>query len=196
MLLDTSSYVGANNFMQVKFFVKNFIDYFHLTRSGLNPFIGFVPYSDRVIKNKMINFRYSTSARRLKGKVDEIPYDGSSGFGLDLALKYARDTLFTRFKGSRSWVPRVVLVITASARDWNSNQKNAIQREAERLKKTGSQLMIVSIGPVSSNDGFLRSIVDSKDHLHTVLFPYLLYEISKKLTNQICPEPSKYLSTT
>jgi collagen type XII alpha len=193
VILDTSSYFGSENFAQLKLFAKNFISYFELTNNGLNPFIGFIPYSDKIVERSVINFRYSTSTQRLSQKIDRLNFGGAWGTRLDLALKYARQKLFTINKGSRSWVPHVVLAITGSAQYWDSGRKDAIQHEAGLLRKSGVELMIASVDPTQSNQGYLRSLVDSQGDLFMVSYPYLLYGISERITRHVCPVPSKCL---
>ena len=193
VILDTSSYFGSENFAQLKLFVKNLLSYFELTTSGLAGAIGFIPYSDEVNERRVINFRYSTSTERLSQKFDRLRFDGAWGTRLDLALKYAREKLFTNYKGSRAWVTHVALAITGSAQYWDEGRKDAIRREAALLRKSGVQLIIASVDSTQSNEGYLRSLVDSEKHLQMLAYPYLLYGISEKITRQVCPVPSKLL---
>ncbi|XP_028410535.1 collagen alpha-6(VI) chain-like [Dendronephthya gigantea] len=190
VILDTSSYFGSENSPQLKLFAKNFISYFELTINGLNAFVGFIPYSDRIVERSVINFRYSTSAQRLSQKIDRLNFDGSSGSRLDLALRYARETLFTSRKGSRSWVPHVILAVTGSAQYWNPVRKGAIRDEIAELRKAGVRLIFASVDSTLGKQGYLRSLVDSQDDLYMVSYPYLLYGISERITKQVCPVPS------
>ncbi len=193
VIVDTSSYFGSENFAQFKLFARNFISYFELKNNGLNPFIGFIPYSDKIVEKSVVNFRYSQSSPRLGRKINQLNFDGAWGTRFDLALAYARKKLFTANKGTRSWVPHVVLAITGSARYWDTVRKNAIRDEAELLRKSGAQVIIASVDPTQSNQGYLRSLVDSQEHLYMVSYPYLLYGISEGISRQVCPVPSKYL---
>ena len=191
VILDTSSYFGSENFPQLKLFAKNFISYFELTINGLNPFVGFIPYSDKIVDRSVINFRYSTSVPRLSQKIDRLNFDGARGTRLDLALQYARVTLFTSRKGSRAWVPHVILAVTGSARYWDPVRKAAVRDEVAELRKSGVRLIIASVDSTRGNQGYLRSLVDSQDDLYMVSYPYLLYGISERITKQVCPVPSK-----
>ena len=193
VILDTSSYFGSGNFAQLKLFAKNLLNHFELTTSGLNAFVGFIPYSDKIVEKSVINFRYSSSIGRLSRKIDQLSFDATWGTRVDLALKYSREKLFTVHKGSRPWVPHVVLAITGSVQHWDPVHKDAVRREAALLGRSGAQLMIASVDLTQSNQAYLRSLVDSREHLYMVSYPYLLYGISEEITRQVCSVPSKRL---
>ena len=190
VLLDTSLYFGTENYLQLKFFAKNFVSYFELTDSGLNPFIGFIPYADSVVRKRVINFRHSTSVKRLQDKIDGLDFHGAWGTHLDLALKYAREELFTINKGSRSWVPHAILAITGSVQYWDPVRKAAVREEVSLLRRSGIQLVIASVDRTQGNEGYLRSLVDTREHLYIMSQPYLLNTISKKIKRQVCPVPN------
>lgn len=191
VILDTSSYFGSGNFAQIKLFAKDLLNHFELTTSGLNALVGFIPYSDKIVEKHVINFRYSHSIKRLGQKIDQLPFDGALGTRVDLALKYSREKLFSIYKGSRPWVPHVVLAITGSVQHWDPVHKHAVKQEAALLRESGVQLMIASFDPTQSNQAYLRSLVDSREHLYMVSYPYLMFRVSEKITRQVCPVPSK-----
>ena len=139
---------------------------------------------------RIINFRYSTSVKRLQDKIDGLDFHGAWGTHLDLALKYAREQLFTVNKGSRSWVPHVILAITGSASYWDSARKAAVRDEVASLRRSGIQLLIASVDRTQSNEGYLRSLVDTREHLYIISRPNMLNTISKKTKRQVCPVPS------
>lgn len=182
------------NFADLKAFVKNFINYFELKRKGLTPQIGVIPYSDKVLANLVINFRYSRSSSWLKSKVDSLSFDGGRGSRLDLALRSTPSLLFRRIKGSRAWVPHVVLAIIGSAASWDRPLTEAIKREALALRTQGFQLMVAAIGLTDQTDrAALESMVASKDDLYIVRYSYGLAQVASKIMQQACPKPSKLL---
>ena len=191
ILLDTSSYFGLGNFAQLKLFAKHLLNYFELTANRLNTFVGFIPYSGKIVDKFVINFRYSYSIERLSVKIDQLHFYDTWETRLDLALKYSREKLFTVYNGSRPWVPHVVLAITGSVQHWDLAQRDAVQREAVLLRESDVKLMIASIDPTQSNQGYLRSLVDSQEHLYMLSYPYLLYGISENIARQACPVSSK-----
>lgn len=190
VLVDSSIYFGAEDFAELKTFAKSFTTFFQLDRNGLAPFIGFLPYSDRVHETKMINFRYSTRATRLTRKIDKLDFDGGRGTRMDLVLRYARESLFSANKGSRSWVPHVVLAITGSARYWDVSLKEAMKGQARALRAQGIKLLVASVG--QSNAADFESMVASKDNVFLVRYPYGLLQVAEKMVRKICPTPSTF----
>ena len=130
LLLDSSSYFNQINFQEQKKFAQSFITYFKLRSHLIGPAIAVVPYSDKEItRSSMVNFIYSTSISRLNNKIKKLKYQGGRS-NLDYALRFTKDQLFTpgsvRPTGARSWVPRVVVVITGSWRTWSSSETREV----------------------------------------------------------------------
>ena len=193
VLLDSSSYFGAENFAALKTFANSFVTFFELDRNGLTPFVGFLPYSNTVSKDKMINFRYSTRIARVSAKINKMDFEGGRGSRMDIALKYARESFFINNMGSRSWVPHVVLAITGSTRYWDQGLKGTIKNEARTMRAQGINLVVASIGGTSVADRTdLESMVATKDDLFLVRYPYGLLQMTEKIVRNICPTPSKF----
>lgn len=167
--------------------------FFELDRNGLTPFVGFLPYSNTVSKDKMINFRYSTRIARVSAKINKMDFEGGRGSRMDIALKYARESFFINNMGSRSWVPHVVLAITGSTRYWDQGLKGTIKNEARTMRAQGINLVVASIGGTSVADRTdLESMVATKDDLFLVRYPYGLLQVTEKIVRNICPTPSKF----
>lgn len=198
VLIDSSAYFGSQNFDELKTVAKNFVTYFELSENRLGPFIGFIPYSDTVDPSKVINFRYSTSVRRLTKKINnKLKFDGGRGTRLDLALKNARESLFKRNKGSRTWIPHVVVAITGSMKYWDTqgSLRDDIKREALALRAQGIQLLIAAIGSSdTANRAYLESMVATSDDVFMVRYSYGLMQVAEKMVRQLCPAPVKTFS--
>ena len=193
VLLDSSSYFGAENFAALKTFANSFVTFFELDRNGLTPFVGFLPYSNTVSKDKMINFRYSTRIARVSAKINKMDFEGGRGTRMDIALKYARESFFINNMGSRSWVPHVVLAITGSTMYWDQGLKGTIKNEARTMRAQDINLVVASIGGTSVADRTdLESMVATKDDLFLVRYPYGLLQMTEKIVRNICPTPSKF----
>lgn len=78
-------------------------------------------------------------------------------------------------------MPHVVLAITGSVQQWDLAQKDAVQREAVLLRESHVKLMIASIDPTQSNQGYLRSLVDSQEHLYMLSY-HIYYTVFQKIS--------------
>ena len=126
LLLDSSTYFNQQNFEEQKKFAQSFITYFKLRSTKIGPAIAIVPYSDKKITRSTIaNFFYSSSIAFLTNKIKKLKYQGGQS-KLEDALRFTRNQLFVSRMGARSWVPRVVVVITGSWRTWDAYQTREV----------------------------------------------------------------------
>lgn len=126
LLLDSSSHFNQINFQEQKKFAQSFVTYFKIRSQLIGPTIAVVPYSDkRITRSKIANFFYSRSISGLNNRIKKLEYQGG-GSNLDAALRFTQNELFVPNMGARSWVPRVVVVITGSWRVWSSYQTREV----------------------------------------------------------------------
>ena len=96
-ILDTSSSVSDNNFIRQKEFVKNIIKQFPVGPDQTQA--GIIKYGDEAETG--INFYDFYIEADLFNAIDSLDHSKATESRLDLALKMARDTLFTASGGSR-----------------------------------------------------------------------------------------------
>ena len=110
IVLDKSKSVRIRNLKEVMKFLKNLIKKFHPAPDADH--FGFITFNKKA--NLVFNFADSEYHDKdaLLAKIDNEPMKLLYGTRTDLALKMARDELFTATGGDRPDKPNVMLVIT------------------------------------------------------------------------------------
>ncbi|KAK3737342.1 hypothetical protein RRG08_067406 [Elysia crispata] len=182
LLLDASGSVKKNNFQHQVAFAADLVAQFEVGPTKVK--VAAVTFASKVDSQFLLNDYNDTQSA--VAAIRQIPYSMGST-RTDLALRYARDVIFTPANGHRTGVPRVVLLAT----DGDSNNQTATSLEAQKLKKEGFTVFAIAIGnnldldalrDVATNASFV-SKVDSFTDLQNFL-PSLQSSICFELQSQ------------
>lgn len=138
-VIDTSTYVGEENFKKVKEFVKNVIRYFRIAPRHVR--VGMVTYS--TWERDDFNLNTYKNLRQVLQAIDKIPYKRGQEY-VSRALKYLRTFSFTYKDGARPHVINVAIAITNGKTNnllWTISQSNLLKRENVKI-------FVVAIGEV------------------------------------------------
>ena len=119
-LLDGSSSVGYDNFLNIQAFLIRLVGTFDID-SG-NTRVGLVVYSDGVESWKDIYLRqynsYPGALRSLQRAIADVSYGSGGSTDTHKALAYVRNWMLTERLGDRSNVTNVIVVLTNG---WSTN---------------------------------------------------------------------------
>jgi len=138
-IIDSSTYVGLENFKRVKNFVKNVIRYFRIAPSHVR--VGALTYSTAVRND--FNLNAYKNLREVLLAIDRIPYVRGQEY-TNRALNFVRRFSFTYRLGARPHVVNVAIVIT----NGRSNNLLWTTRQADFLKRKDVKVFVVAIGKV------------------------------------------------
>lgn len=137
-LLDSSGSIGQNNYLDMKRFINEVIDHFHISPKDTH--VGVVSFSTQA--QTEIRFTSKQTADAIKPSVLNITYQGHGTY-IDLGLKKTHMDLFSAQGGMRTNVPHILLVIT----DGKSNSGELKTRQqAQYLKDDGIVIFALGIG--------------------------------------------------
>ena len=149
-VLDSSSFIGNENFKRTKNFVKNVIRYFHIAPRHVR--VGAITYSTWVKDD--FNLNTFKNLRQVLQAIDKIPYMRGQHY-TSRALSYLRQYSFTYRLGARPHVINVAIVITNGQANniwWTADQ-------AKLLKHEDVKIFVVAIGNVDmANEEKIASV--------------------------------------
>lgn len=139
-LLDSSGSIGQNNYLDMKRFINEVIDHFHISPKDTH--VGVVSFSTQA--QTEIRFTSKQTADAIKPSVLNITYQGRGTY-IDRGLNKTHMDLFSAQGGMRTNVPHILLVIT----DGQSNSgelKTKTRQQAQYLKDDGIVIFALGIG--------------------------------------------------
>jgi len=136
-MLDTSSYIGFENFLQELEFVKNNIRYYNINPSCTQ--ISIVTYSDGAYNKFFLN-GYRTQ-QELINAIGQIKYQpgGSNAGG---AINFVSGSSFMASHGGRVGVPHYGVLVTGST----SGNSQATVSAANTARQNGMTMFTVGVG--------------------------------------------------
>ena len=178
MIVDTSDSLAAEDYLQVKNFIKKIGDIFHVSPHASH--MSVVQAGDNV--QVAIDFKSSKSGRKkFQRNVDAMKNLGGS-WNLDRALGVVKQ-VFSRESGVRNFIPHVAIVIT------NGRQKqtthNTLVEAAKELHDSRVNVYAIGVGGNTSRDE-LRSMVKEEYQVYQVNTSKDLANLSSKLSRDIC----------
>lgn len=175
-VIDSSGSVTGPGFQQAKRFVKAMISRFDVSRRKAH--VGVIRYASHA--QLMFRLDKYFSAESLARAVDDIAYI-QGGTRTHVALKIARESLFTVEGGARPTISKFMVLLTDGA----SENSRLVAEEASKLKKTGVYVVAVGIG-TSVNRRELKTIASSPDDVINVRSFNSLMERVTEIRERVC----------
>lgn len=175
-ILDGSSSLTQQEFKLSKIFIKSVIDSLDIGETSTR--VSLIEYSDTAILKFPLNKYYEQGD--VKDAVDNVQASRGQGTVTDQALQLAVDQVFTRKGGDRPAVPNAVILVTDGKSTGNVPLSSAVQP----LKKTGTDIYVVSMGP-GTDQLELRNVTTGEDRLYVVKNVYELVRLPSRLVRNI-----------
>ena len=156
--IDASGSVGAWGYNQEKNFVRNTVARFGISRPGTHAAV--IVYSSKA--EVAISLTQYTSYWSFHRAVSKISYPGGVT-RIDLALKTAADEVFSGDGGSRSNVPKILIVMTDGYQTRTANSIR-LDKAVLPLRAKGVQVYAFAIGQYI-REYELRLIVEKPAHI-------------------------------
>ncbi|CAI9740921.1 Hypothetical predicted protein [Octopus vulgaris] len=178
LIIDGSRSIHPSDFIEQIKFLKRFVDHFIIGNNGMR--FGVVTFGDKVIMDNTFGLTQYTSNVELKDRLSSIDYRPRDGTSTQtgLAIKYARETLFTE---ARLDTKKIAFVIT------DGNSRNATETAEEAMKMRNEEIVILAIGvgkDVSEEE--LHTITGRNDYVFMIDEYSLLKELESKLSEISC----------
>ncbi|XP_020626967.1 collagen alpha-1(XIV) chain-like [Orbicella faveolata] len=152
-LLDSSGSIGNVSYQDMKTFINEVIDCFHISPTDTN--VGVVSFSSSA--RTEISFTSRQNVEIIKSIVRKMDYDGGST-RMDLGLKETREVLFSKQGERRKNMPDVLLAIT----DGKSNQ--GYEQQSKQLKDDGVVIFALGIGS-KVDAAELKALASDESHV-------------------------------
>ncbi|XP_050992163.1 collagen alpha-1(XIV) chain [Labeo rohita] len=184
ILVDGSRSIGRLNFKTVRSFLGLFVRAFAVGSEQTR--IGLVLYS----KDSWTLWHLNTHSTKgaLTDAVRNLPYKGENT-RTGLALTYILENSFKAESGSRSDVPKIVILIT------DGKSQDDVLLPAQRLRDAGIELFAIGVKNADENE--LRAIASPPEETHVYNvddFSFML-DIMEKLNRSICERISELNDT-
>ncbi|XP_046851485.1 collagen alpha-3(VI) chain-like [Xenia sp. Carnegie-2017] len=165
--IDGSDSMTSTDFNYVRAFIKSTVDRFPISEDDVR--VALLEYSDNI--DMKFGFLTHTNKPGLLRAIDGVMFSRGSGVLTDHVLAEANQ-LFSPITGSRSRVPKVLVVIT----DDSSTGGRPLSVVASPLLEAGVKVYVVGIGPrvipadwtdvVQNENGVV--VVNTSDHINIV----------------------------
>ncbi|KAL4238702.1 hypothetical protein ACF0H5_003409 [Mactra antiquata] len=175
-LLDSSTSEGETNFRKQLDFVTNFTKAYQIGPSHVQ--VGIFTFSSTPQVAFYLN-TYSDKASLIQG-INSVKYLSGNTY-TDLALKLVREDGFIPIHGSRTGVPKILVVMT----DGESTSPRKTEIEATTLHYTDIKVISIGIGSSVQIDE-LRTIASDNEHVFTVPSFDSLQSIENEIQKQTC----------
>lgn len=176
-IIDESGSIGVANFQLVRTFLHSIVSGLEIGLTRVR--VGVVMYNNR--PRAQVNLNTFTSKSELLDFIKILPYQGGGTF-TGAALKFARENVFIKEKGSRKdkGVQQVAVVIT------DGKSQDNVTNEAAFLRRAG--VTVYSIGVRNANREELVEMASypPKKHVFTVDNFALLKSVEQSLTKTLC----------
>ena len=146
----------------MKKFVVRMIDSYEISPTATH--IGVVEFSEKA--KLKIPFDRTYNPKELKRLVNEIEPSDENRRNTDLAFQLAKRELLSPGGGSRSYVPRIVILVTAGRSTGRISLRNAVQP----LRGDGVRVYVIGVGDRTDRRELTSVVADKKD-LHEVNTP-------------------------
>ena len=185
--VDASTSVGEWGYSKEKNFVRNVVRLFGISRSGTH--VAVIVYSTKASVQIPLT-RYLSYATFFYG-VGRLPY--TRGITrIDLALKAAAEEVFVEDGGSRSNVPKILILMTDGYQTRTADSA-PLDKAVLPLRAAGVQVYALAIGRYIKEHE-LRLIVEKKDNIFQAnIFESLINRVIP-LTTKACAEGEYVLS--
>ncbi|XP_052832692.1 collagen alpha-1(XII) chain-like [Octopus bimaculoides] len=178
LIIDGSNSIGETKFDQQIEFLKSFVGYFAIGKNDVR--FGAVTFGNKVIMGNTFGLSQYTNKNRLEERVSQINFrqDDGSSTQTNLAIKYARETLF---KDTRHYAKKIAIVIT----DGESTDSLKTKEEASEMRKDGIVILAIGVGKNASKEELL-TITGKENYVFEIDEYSKLKTIKKELTKLAC----------
>ena len=179
--IDASSSVGEWGYSKEKDFVRNVVRQFGISRLGTH--VAVIVYSTKASVQIPLTRHFSYPS--FVYAVGRLPYTRGET-RIDLALKKAAEEVFIEDGGSRSNVPKILILMTDGYQTRTADSV-ALDKAILPLRAIGVQVYALAIGRFTKAYE-LRLIVEKKENIFRVdTFPGIV-NIVRRLTTKACAE--------
>lgn len=176
-LVDGSSSIGMENFVEVRQFISSLVDSFDVAPDKVR--IGLVQYSDAPQTEFLLN-TYQNK-QEILSYIRNLRYKTGGRF-TGQGLEFMLNQHFVEKAGSRAQqnVPQIAIVIT--------HGDSLDEAESKALELRQRQIKIFAIGIKDANEMFLRQIASEPydQHVYSVTDFAALRGISQSVTQKVC----------
>ena len=179
--IDASGSVGQWGYFQEQMFVRRVVQRFGISQSGTH--VAVIEYSTRAKAEIPLTRFYSYS--RFYYALGKLPYKRGET-RIDLALKVAAEDVFGPEGGSRSNVPKILVLMTDGSQ---THRRGVIplDKAVLPLLSKGVKVFALAIGNYPNKEE-LRLIVEKKDHIFKSNSFSVLLSIIDHVTTTTCRE--------
>ena len=157
--VDGSTKIDPLRFTQMKNFVSDIVSYLPVSETEVH--VGVVEYSDKPYVEIYLDYYFDST--NLREAIELIkPSEGETA-STEQVIKIVRERMFVPERGSRSGVPKVLVIVT----DGRPYVGDKPEIEAGLLRQTGVRVLVVPIGD-RSDTGVLGKVVSRPENLYPV----------------------------
>ena len=184
--IDASGSVGQWGYSQEQSFVRTVVQRYGISRTGTH--VAVIEYSSKATLEIPLTGYYDYSGfNRALGR---LPYTRGMT-RIDLALKVAAEKVFVPSGGSRSSVPKILILMTDGYQTQIPNVSTPLDKEVLPLRRKGVQVYALAIGPYTKEHE-LRLIVQKKENIFKSVTFLDLLKIIGDLVTKTCAEGECY----
>lgn len=186
VILDSSSSIGASNWVTVKRFIGNILASF--TISDETTHFGVVRYNKVVDTKTQVNLRdYPNDKAGLLAAFERIPYDGS-GTNTGNAIQHVARNMMSEAAGNRPGVQDLVIVVT------DGKSKDDVGPPSNELRRKGAFVFVIGIEPPGKPTLDLEQLNEIAGSPFNVLvadqgFDSLDANFALRITDKVCGDP-------
>lgn len=179
-MVDSSTSVGESNFQEAKDFVWSVVRNFPISNNDTR--VAVIRYSSQA--DVIFDFQFSAknNVPFLKETLDNMEYVGGET-KTELALDLARTGLFTEERGSRTKVPKILVVMS----NGKSDDALAVARTSMALKRQEVTVVVVAIGDEVDLEELLLMASTPEDVISVSTFSTLKKRVGK-IRDKVCDE--------
>lgn len=177
-MVDSSTSVGESNFQEAKDFVWSVVRNFPISNNDTR--VAVIRYSSQA--DVIFDFQFSAknNVPFLKETLDNMEYVGGET-KTELALDLARTGLFTEKRGSRTKVPKILVVMS----NGKSDDALAVARTSMALKRQEVTVVVVAIGDEVDLEELLLMASTPEDVISVRTFSTLKKRVGK-IRDKVC----------
>lgn len=177
-MVDSSTSVGESNFQEAKDFVWSVVRNFPISNNDTR--VAVIRYSSQA--DVIFDFQFSAknNVPFLKETLDNMEYVGGET-KTELALDLARTGLFTEKRGSRTKVPKILVVMS----NGKSDDALAVARTSMALKRQEVTVVVVAIGDEVDLEELLLMASTPEDVISVSTFSTLKKRVGK-IRDKVC----------
>ncbi|XP_046846522.1 uncharacterized protein LOC124440254 isoform X2 [Xenia sp. Carnegie-2017] len=179
VVVDASDSLSLNDVTFVKGFIKSVGRFFRIAvfSSHVSVVLAGSNVSDVIALNKI-----GANKFKFYKAVDKVVKPLGGEWSVDRGLQMIKKRVFTEENGMRSFLPRIVLVVTSGI----PGNGNDIQHQIKNLTDVGAKVYMVSVGDVARQDELMRMIRNESSNMYQVQNFRELTSLASIIGEDIC----------